>query len=76
MRDLFVRLAREADVADASADALAVQLSLLYDGASVMGQIEGSPRAAVAAREAAAVLLDHASSRNSTSAKSAKPRRS
>jgi AcrR family transcriptional regulator len=60
MRELFAQLTREAGVASDRAEALAVQLSMLYDGASVMGQIEGSPRAAMAAREAAAVLLDQA----------------
>jgi AcrR family transcriptional regulator len=58
MRELFAQLAREAGAADA--EALATQLSMLYDGASVMGQIERSPRAALAARDAAAVLLDQA----------------
>jgi AcrR family transcriptional regulator len=71
MRELFVRLARDAGVASDRADALAVQLSMLYDGASVMGQSEGSPRAAMAARDAAAVLLDQARSGQ----KAAKPRR-
>ena len=60
MRELFAQLARDAGVAGNRADALAVQLSMLYDGASVMGQIEGSPRAAMAAREAASVLLEQA----------------
>ncbi len=60
MRELFAQLARDAGVASDRIDALAVQLSMLYDGASVMGQIEGSPRAARAARDAAAVLLDQA----------------
>jgi AcrR family transcriptional regulator len=71
MRELFARLARDAGVANDRADVLAVQLSMLYDGASVMGQIEGSPRAALAARDAAAVLLDQALARQ----KPAKPRR-
>ena len=44
---------------------------MLYDGASVMGQIEGTPRAALAARDAAAVLLDQARAGK----KAAKPRR-
>jgi AcrR family transcriptional regulator len=60
MRDLFARLSREAGVASGAADALAVQLCMLYDGASVMGQIEASPRVAMAARDAAAALLDQA----------------
>lgn len=70
LRELFAGLARDAGVASDRADALAVQLSMLYDGASVMGQIEGSPRAAIAARDAAAVLLDQARAQ-----KAAKPRR-
>ena len=60
MRELFARLAREAGVAGDRADALATQLCLLYDGASVMGQIEGSAKAALSARAAAALLLDGA----------------
>jgi AcrR family transcriptional regulator len=62
MRELFAQLARDAGVAGDRVEALAVQLSMLYDGASVMGQMEGSPRAAIAARDAATVLLDHARS--------------
>ncbi|MBV9891760.1 MAG: TetR/AcrR family transcriptional regulator [Rhizobacter sp.] len=58
MRDLFARLARDAGVPADRVEALAVQLSMLYDGASVLGQIEGSPRAAIAARDAATVLID------------------
>jgi AcrR family transcriptional regulator len=60
MRELFAGLARDAGVAERTADALAAQLCMLYDGASLMGQIEASPKAALAAREAAAVLLDSA----------------
>jgi AcrR family transcriptional regulator len=71
MRELFAQLARDAGVSSGHADALAVQLSMLYDGASVMGQIEGTPRAALAARDAAAVLLDQARAGK----KAAKPRR-
>jgi AcrR family transcriptional regulator len=71
MRELFARLARDAGVSGGHADALAVQLSMLYDGASVMGQIEGTPRAALTARDAAAVLLDQARAGK----KAAKPRR-
>ena len=62
MRELFARLVRDAGVPSDRVEALAVQLSILYDGASVMGQIEGSPRAAMAARDAARVLLDQARS--------------
>ena len=71
MRDLFARLARDAGVASDRAEALAMQLSILYDGASVMGQIEGSTHAAIAARNAAALLLDQASAGQ----KAARPRR-
>jgi len=60
MRDLFAGLARDAGVASDRAESLAMQLSILYDGASVMGQIEGSTHAATAARNAAALLLDQA----------------
>jgi AcrR family transcriptional regulator len=62
MRELFAQLVRDAGVPSDRVEALAVQLSILYDGASVMGQIEGSPRAAMAARDAARVLLDQARS--------------
>jgi len=60
MRDLFTGIGREAGLDGAQADALAVQLCMLYDGASVMGQIEGSAKPASAAKEAAAVLFDQA----------------
>jgi AcrR family transcriptional regulator len=62
MRELFAQLARDAGVPGDRVETLAVQLSILYDGASVMGQIEGSARAAGAARDAATVLLDQARS--------------
>ena len=60
MRDLFTGIGREAGLDGAQADALGVQLCMLYDGASVMGQIEGSAKPASAAKEAAAVLFDQA----------------
>jgi AcrR family transcriptional regulator len=58
MRGLFARLASEAGVADA--ESLATQLVMLYDGASLMGQMERSPAPAHAAKQAAAALLDAA----------------
>ena len=58
MKELFVGLARDAGAADP--DHLANQLVLLYDGASVSGQLGGGSSAAVAAREMAALLLDAA----------------
>ena len=60
MRELFARLARDTGLTSDRAETLAAQLSILYDGASVMGQAERSPDAAMAARDAAAVLLDQA----------------
>lgn len=71
MGELFAQLASEAGVPDSRTDALATQLMLLYDGAAVLGQIEATPRAALAARDAAAVLLDHAKA----GTKAAKPRK-
>jgi len=60
MRELFAGIGRDAGLDGARADALAVQLCMLYDGASVMGQIEGNAKPASAAKEAAAVLFDQA----------------
>jgi AcrR family transcriptional regulator len=56
MRELFVSLAREAGARNPAA--LAQQLVLLYDGATVSAQMEGSPAAAHSARSLAASLLD------------------
>lgn len=58
MRELFTGLARDAGAAEP--DNLARQLVLLYDGASVSAQMDGGPSAALAARAAAALLLDTA----------------
>ena len=60
LRGLFAELAQAAGAADA--DGLARQLELLYDGASVAGNMDRDPAAAAAARAAAAVLLDAAAS--------------
>jgi AcrR family transcriptional regulator len=56
MRTLFTNLATEAGAGDAAA--LAGQLVLLYDGAAVSAQMDGNTGAALAARAAAAQLLD------------------
>ena len=61
MSELFTSLAREAGAADP--DHLASQLVLLYDGASVSGQLGAGSSAAVAAREMAALLLDAATAK-------------
>jgi AcrR family transcriptional regulator len=61
MSELFTSLAREAGAADP--DHLACQLVLLYDGASVSGQMGAGSSAAVAAREMAALLLDAATAK-------------
>lgn len=60
MKALFTGLARDAGAADP--DHLATQLVLLYDGASVSGQLGAGSSAAVAAREMAALMLDAATS--------------
>ncbi len=52
MRDLFTGLARDAGAADA--DHLASQLVLLYDGASVSGQMEAGQRGGRGARNGGA----------------------
>jgi AcrR family transcriptional regulator len=56
MLELFASLATAAGSADA--DALAHQLMMLYDGASVSAQMDGNPGAAATARAVAAALLD------------------
>jgi AcrR family transcriptional regulator len=58
VRDLFTGLAREVGVPDP--EGLARQLHLLYDGASLSARMDHDPSAAVAARTAAAALLDAA----------------
>lgn len=56
MLDLFTRLAKEAGATRPKV--LARQLVLLYDGASVSAQMDGGADAAIAARAAAAFMLD------------------
>jgi AcrR family transcriptional regulator len=58
VRGLFTGLAREADVPDP--EGLARQLQLLYDGAGLSARMDHDPSAAMAARTAAAALLDAA----------------
>jgi AcrR family transcriptional regulator len=58
VRDLFTDLAREAGVPDP--EGLARQLHLLYDGASLSARMDHDQSAAIAARTAAAALLDAA----------------
>jgi hypothetical protein len=58
LRALFTTLAREAGVA--RPERLVQQLVLLYDGATVVGQMDRDPSAAGVARAAAAALLDAA----------------
>jgi AcrR family transcriptional regulator len=59
MRALFADLARGAGAPDPVA--LARQLMMLYDGATISAQMDGDPSIAIAARAAAAALLDEAS---------------
>jgi AcrR family transcriptional regulator len=56
MLNLFTELA--VDAGSASAEALASQFMMLYDGASVSAQMDGNPGAAASARAVAAALLD------------------
>jgi AcrR family transcriptional regulator len=58
LRDVFTDLAREAGATDPAA--LAFQLHLVYDGASLSASIDHDPSAASAARGAAQALLDAA----------------
>jgi AcrR family transcriptional regulator len=58
VRGLFTGLAREAGVPDP--EGLARQLQLLYDGAGLSARMDHDPSAAMAARTAAAALLDAA----------------
>ncbi|MEJ8826180.1 TetR/AcrR family transcriptional regulator [Variovorax humicola] len=58
MKDLFTGLAKDAGAADP--ENLARQLVLLYDGASVSGQLEFGSGAAATARAIAAHMLDAA----------------
>ena len=57
-RDLFVKLAREAGVADARG--FASRLMLLYDGAIVAATMDRDPAAVTVARAVATTLLDAA----------------
>jgi AcrR family transcriptional regulator len=65
LRELFVSLVREAGARNPAA--LAQQLVLLYDGATVSAQMDGSPAAALSARSLAASLLDAATASKSRS---------
>jgi len=56
VRALLIRLARDAGAPDP--ETLAHQLHLLYDGAGISAWMDHDPSAAVAARAAAAALLD------------------
>jgi AcrR family transcriptional regulator len=58
IRSLFTRLVKDAGVSDPAK--LAHQLHLLYDGAGISARMDRDPSAAVAARVAAAALLDSA----------------
>jgi hypothetical protein len=58
VRGLLTDLAAEAGAPDPAG--LARQLHLIYDGASLSARMDHDPSAAVAARAAAAVLLDAA----------------
>jgi AcrR family transcriptional regulator len=55
VRELLSALAREAGCADP--DALAAQLTLLYDGAMVAAQLDHDPASALPARDAAEALV-------------------
>lgn len=61
VRELFRSLLEE--TGNPSANSVAQQLTLLYDGAMVGAQLDGDPAAAAAARQAAQALLSPALSR-------------
>jgi AcrR family transcriptional regulator len=61
IRALFVELATAAGAQEP--ETLARQLHLLYDGAGISARMDRDPSAAAAAREAATVLVDAATSR-------------
>lgn len=61
LRMVFVQLAEETGVSDP--EHLAVQLTLLYDGALVGAQMDRDPGRAVAARTTASILIDAALAR-------------
>jgi AcrR family transcriptional regulator len=56
IRALFTRLARDAGARDPAT--LGHQLHLIYDGAGISARMDRDPSAAIAARAAAATLLD------------------
>jgi hypothetical protein len=58
LRSLFIQLATDAGAADPHA--LAGQLHLLYDGVGISARVDRDPAASVAARAAAAALIDAA----------------
>ena len=58
MRGLMTSLAEQAGVSDPAA--LTQKLVLLYDGAVVAAQMDRNPRASLAARDIAAMLIDDA----------------
>lgn len=58
LRSVFVEIARSAAVADP--EHLGRQLVLLYDGATVVAQLDRDPRAAADARDIAAMVFDAA----------------
>src|SRR4051812_14859111 len=70
IRTMFTNLARDAGAADP--EALATQLVLLYDGASIAAQMDGNPSAAASARTVAAVMLDNATAAVKTTRKPAR----
>jgi hypothetical protein len=63
LRALFTDLARQASAADP--ESLALQLVLLYDGASMAAQMDRSAEAALPARAAAALMLEAATGKRS-----------
>jgi AcrR family transcriptional regulator len=63
MRQLFEDLARAAGLRDPAH--LAVQLSMLYDGASIAVQMDANREAAASARAVASALLEGARDKNS-----------
>jgi AcrR family transcriptional regulator len=61
LHDLFAALVARGSYRDP--ETLTSQLVLLYDGSNISAQLDHNPHAAIAAREAAASLLQNASSR-------------
>ena len=68
MRALLTDLAATAGAPEP--DTLARQLHLLYDGSSQSARMDHDPSAAAAARDCAAVLLDAALARGTTTPRS------